>query len=62
MPWTGPELATKGLAIRRPSLDDVFLALTGHAADSEDDQLSPARGARGRGLPAVVTSTEEYDR
>jgi ABC-2 type transport system ATP-binding protein len=55
-------VATKGLAIRRPSLDDVFLALTGHAAESGDDQLSPGRAARGRGRPAVVTSTEEYDR
>jgi ABC-2 type transport system ATP-binding protein len=34
-----------GLALRRPSLDDVFLALTGHAA--EEDEL-PASGRRGR--------------
>jgi ABC-2 type transport system ATP-binding protein len=34
-----------GLALRRPSLDDVFLALTGHAAE-EDEQ--PASGRRGR--------------
>jgi ABC-2 type transport system ATP-binding protein len=26
-----------GLALRRPSLDDVFLALTGHAAQGEED-------------------------
>jgi ABC-2 type transport system ATP-binding protein len=26
---------TQGLALRRPSLDDVFLALTGHAAEEE---------------------------
>jgi ABC-2 type transport system ATP-binding protein len=35
----------QGLALRRPSLDDVFLALTGHAAE-EDEQ--PASGRRGR--------------
>jgi len=27
---------TRGLALRRPSLDDVFLALTGHAAEEEE--------------------------
>jgi ABC-2 type transport system ATP-binding protein len=35
---------TEGLGIRRPSLDDVFLALTGHAA--EDEEPVPAGGAR----------------
>jgi ABC-2 type transport system ATP-binding protein len=35
---------TRGLGLRRPSLDDVFLALTGHAAEEEDQQ-----GKRGRG-------------
>jgi ABC-2 type transport system ATP-binding protein len=38
-------IATDGLGLRRPSLDDVFLALTGHAA--EDEAAKPARG-RGR--------------
>ncbi|HEY4869483.1 MAG TPA: ATP-binding cassette domain-containing protein [Candidatus Dormibacteraeota bacterium] len=37
---------TDGLALRRPSLDDVFLAVTGHAAES-DDVGAPAR-RRGR--------------
>jgi ABC-2 type transport system ATP-binding protein len=39
---------TQGLALRRPSLDDVFLALTGHAAEEEIGQGPPGR-ARGRG-------------
>jgi ABC-2 type transport system ATP-binding protein len=39
-------LRTRGLALRRPSLDDVFLALTGHAAE-EDGDLGSRRG-RGR--------------
>ncbi|HEX3493091.1 MAG TPA: ATP-binding cassette domain-containing protein, partial [Streptosporangiaceae bacterium] len=29
---------THGLALRRPSLDDVFLALTGHAAEDEEQK------------------------
>ncbi len=35
---------TSGLALHRPSLDDVFLAVTGHGAESED----PAPRGRGR--------------
>ncbi len=38
-------VATQGLSLRRPSLDDVFLALTGHAAEEEEQ---PAKGRRGR--------------
>jgi ABC-2 type transport system ATP-binding protein len=34
-----------GLTLRRPSLDDVFLALTGHAAEEEEQ---PGRRRRGR--------------
>jgi ABC-2 type transport system ATP-binding protein len=39
---------TQGLALRRPSLDDVFLALTGHATE-EDDQSPDGKSRRGRG-------------
>jgi ABC-2 type transport system ATP-binding protein len=39
-------VTTVGLGLRRPSLDDVFLSLTGHAAD---DGTAPAStGRRGR--------------
>ncbi len=41
----GAAIETHGLALRRPSLDDVFLALTGHAAE-EDGQ--PGKRRRGR--------------
>jgi ABC-2 type transport system ATP-binding protein len=41
---------TQGLALRRPSLDDVFLALTGHAAEEEGQGAGARkRGGRGRG-------------
>jgi ABC-2 type transport system ATP-binding protein len=38
---------TRDLALRRPSLDDVFLALTGHAAE-DDEPGARRRGSRGR--------------
>jgi ABC-2 type transport system ATP-binding protein len=37
---------TRGLGLRRPSLDDVFLALTGHAAEEDDQQGKRRRGRR----------------
>ena len=40
-------IATSGLGLRRPSLDDAFLALTGHAAEEEDAEDSGKR-RRGR--------------
>jgi ABC-2 type transport system ATP-binding protein len=47
---------TKGLALRRPSLDDVFLALTGHAAEDDEEEVTGKRGrkrAGRRGSPAA---------
>jgi ABC-2 type transport system ATP-binding protein len=41
----GAAVETRGLALRRPSLDDVFLALTGHAAE-EDGQAGGRRRRR----------------
>jgi ABC-2 type transport system ATP-binding protein len=50
-------VATTGLALRRPSLDDVFLTLTGHAAEEEDQPSGRKRGGRGRrGAEAGATS------
>jgi len=40
----GAGVLTHGLTLRRPSLDDVFLALTGHAAEEEE----PGGRRRGR--------------
>jgi ABC-2 type transport system ATP-binding protein len=39
----GAGVQTRGLALRRPSLDDVFMALTGHVAEEE-----PSGRRRGR--------------
>jgi len=39
---------THGLALRRPSLDDVFLALTGHAAEEEEQNGKRRRGRRSK--------------
>ncbi len=41
-------VATTGLALRRPSLDDVFLTLTGHAAEEEEQSSGRKRGGRGK--------------
>ena len=42
----GADVEIRGLALRRPSLDDVFLALTGHAAEEEDQANGRRRGRR----------------
>ena len=49
----GAETVTHGLALRRPSLDDVFLALTGHAAEEDGQPGGKRRGRRGRPTPAT---------
>jgi ABC-2 type transport system ATP-binding protein len=41
----GAGVEVRGLALRRPSLDDVFMALTGHAAE-ETGQRGRRRGRR----------------
>jgi daunorubicin resistance ABC transporter ATP-binding subunit len=44
-------LEPEGLAVREPSLDDVFIALTGHHAENPEEHERPdaAVGRRGRG-------------
>jgi ABC-2 type transport system ATP-binding protein len=45
----GAGIEATGLGVRRPSLDDVFLTLTGHAAEDEPAPgEGAARGGRGR--------------
>jgi ABC-2 type transport system ATP-binding protein len=45
----GADVRTQGLALRRPSLDDVFLALTGHAAEETGPPGGRRRGRRRAG-------------
>jgi ABC-2 type transport system ATP-binding protein len=45
----GAAVETRGLALRRPSLDDVFLALTGHAAEEGGQASGRRRGRRKAG-------------
>ncbi|MGE5290687.1 MAG: ATP-binding cassette domain-containing protein [Micromonosporaceae bacterium] len=47
------EVKTDGLAVRRPSLDDVFLALTGRAAEEEIVDPASRRRRGRRGTPAA---------
>ena len=42
-------VVTEDLALHRPSLDDVFLAVTGHAAEAAPDGAAKGRRARPRG-------------
>jgi ABC-2 type transport system ATP-binding protein len=48
----GAGVVTHGLALRRPSLDDVFLALTGHAAEEDEPAGKRGRGRRKAGKSA----------
>jgi ABC-2 type transport system ATP-binding protein len=42
----GADVQITGLSLRRPSLDDVFLALTGHAAEDDGEPGGRKRGRR----------------
>jgi len=50
----GAGVQTHGLALRRPSLDDVFLALTGHAAEEDGQEGGRRRRGRRRGRNDAV--------
>jgi ABC-2 type transport system ATP-binding protein len=49
-------IQTHGLGLRRPSLDDVFLALTGHAAEEDGQNGGRKRGRRRGREPAKAVS------
>jgi len=53
---------TRGLALRRPSLDDVFMALTGHAAEDTGQQGKRRGRRRGAGKDQAQDSGRAGDR
>jgi ABC-2 type transport system ATP-binding protein len=54
----GAGVETRGLALRRPSLDDVFMALTGHVAE-ETGQQARRRGRRRGGGKDTIQDAEK---
>ena len=57
----GAGVEIRGLALRRPSLDDVFLALTGHAAE-EAEEPGGRRRRRGRASKKDTASKKDAGR
>jgi ABC-2 type transport system ATP-binding protein len=54
-------IPVSGLALREPSLDDVFLSLTGHKTtieENEEEAVKPKRGF-GRGRKSTVTDGKD---
>jgi ABC-type multidrug transport system ATPase subunit len=54
-------LALGGLALREPSLDDVFLSLTGHKAEAETEQERAARFGRAAKRRSGASDTDGRD-
>jgi ABC-2 type transport system ATP-binding protein len=57
----GAGVVTKDLALRRPSLDDVFLALTGHAAEEEEQRSKRGRSRQKRAASNNASSSSSKD-
>jgi ABC-2 type transport system ATP-binding protein len=55
------EISIAGLALREPSLDDVFLNLTGHKTTIDEDDAGARKPKRGfgRGRKADVTDGKD---
>ena len=43
------QIQLAGFSLHRPTLDDVFLSLTGHVAEDTDGAKPAQKGRRGRG-------------
>jgi ABC-2 type transport system ATP-binding protein len=55
----GAQIPVHGLALREPSLDDVFLSLTGHKTEAETEEERQARIGGGRRRGAINTDDGE---
>jgi ABC-2 type transport system ATP-binding protein len=55
------QITIAGLALREPSLDDVFLSLTGHKSEAETEEERTARMARGGKHRASESETDGRD-
>jgi ABC-2 type transport system ATP-binding protein len=55
----GANIPVSGLALREPSLDDVFLSLTGHKSEAETKAEAEARRAGGRRRAAVSSDGKD---
>jgi ABC-2 type transport system ATP-binding protein len=42
------QISIADIALRRPTLDDVFLSLTGHVTENTEEDTEPSKGRRGR--------------
>ena len=52
---TPPASAIDDIAVRRPTLDDVFLTLTGHAAEPRTGRRRTSSRGGGGGMSALAT-------
>ncbi len=55
------QIAIAGLALREPSLDDVFLSLTGHKSEAETEEERTARMTKGGKHRASESETDGRD-
>jgi ABC-2 type transport system ATP-binding protein len=55
----GAGVAVQGLAMRRPSLDDVFMAITGHAAEDEEIDAKKGRRRKPPATPVAESARED---